>query len=64
MLTEAIGKTYTGYKGGEYVMGKVTPVWVANYGNCDPEEFNSSAGVVGVSVLDGVLLVHVTEIEY
>ena len=32
MLKEAIGKTYTGYKGGEYVMDENTPVWVANYG--------------------------------
>lgn len=33
MLTDCIGKTFTGYKGGEFVMGKSTPVWVANYGN-------------------------------
>jgi hypothetical protein len=32
-LKEANGKTYTGYKGGEYLMGKTTPLWVANYGN-------------------------------
>ena len=31
-LEEAIGKTFQGYKGGVYVMGKTTPVWVANYG--------------------------------
>lgn len=33
ILKEAIGKTYTGYKGGDFTMGKNTPVWVANYGN-------------------------------
>jgi hypothetical protein len=33
MLKEAIGKEFTGYKGGEFIMGKATPVWVANYGN-------------------------------
>src|SRR5579884_2690083 len=32
MLKNAIGKTFGGYKGGEYMMGKTTPVWVANYG--------------------------------
>lgn len=32
-LKKAVGKTYTGYKGGDFVMGKITPVWVANYGN-------------------------------
>ena len=33
MLTETVGKTFHGYKGGEYVMNKHTPIWVANYGN-------------------------------
>jgi hypothetical protein len=33
MLKEADGKTYTGYKGGDYTMSRHTPVWVANYGN-------------------------------
>ena len=33
MIKETIGKTFYGYKGGEYVMGKNTPVWVANYGD-------------------------------
>ena len=30
MCNEAVGKTFTGYKGGDYVMGRETPVWVAN----------------------------------
>ena len=30
---DAMGKTFEGYKGGDYVMGENTPVWVANYGN-------------------------------
>lgn len=33
LLKSAIGKTYTGYKGGDFVMSKHTPIWVANYGN-------------------------------
>lgn len=33
MLKEADGETYTGYKGGEFVMSRHTPVWVANYGH-------------------------------
>ena len=32
-LKQAVGATYQGYKGGEFLMGKTTPVWVANYGN-------------------------------
>lgn len=34
-LKKAVGETYTGYKGGDFVMGKTTPVWVANYGSCE-----------------------------
>lgn len=41
-LRGCIGKTYTGYKGGDFVMGKATPVWVANYGN------SGNTAVVGV----------------
>ena len=33
VLKEAIGKTFTGYKGGNYLMSKNTPVWLAEYGN-------------------------------
>lgn len=32
-LHDLIGAILTGYKGGEFVMGKITPIWVANYGN-------------------------------
>ena len=31
-LKEAVGKVYTGYKGGDYTMTEDTPLWVANYG--------------------------------
>lgn len=30
----AMGETYQGYKGGDYDMGKQTPVWFAFYGSC------------------------------
>ena len=33
MCRETIGKEFTGYKGGEFTMGKTTPVWVASHGN-------------------------------
>ena len=29
-----MGQVFTGYKGGDYVMGALTPLWVASYGNC------------------------------
>jgi len=45
MLKDAIGKEYTGYKGGEFAMGKHTPIWVANYGN--------SGSTAVIDVVDG-----------
>jgi hypothetical protein len=41
-LKEAIGKEYTGWKGGEYTMSKDTPLWVANSGNA------GSTAILGV----------------
>lgn len=29
----ALGKTYQGYKGGDFLMDKDTPLWVSHYGN-------------------------------
>lgn len=37
-----IGKTFTGYKGGDFEMSRRTPVWVANYGNA------GNTGIVGI----------------
>lgn len=42
MLKESVGKSYCGYKGGDFVMSRQTPVWVANYGNA------GNTGVIGV----------------
>ena len=33
LLKHTIGKEFMGYKGGMFLMGKTTPVWVANYGD-------------------------------
>ena len=33
VLKEAVGKTFTGYKGGDFTMGKGTPVYLAEYGS-------------------------------
>jgi hypothetical protein len=40
---KAIGKTFYGYKGGDYVMDEATTVWVSNYGRSD------------CTVIDGIL---------
>lgn len=42
MAEAAVGKTFHGYKGGDYIMTRDTPVWVANYGN------SGNTAVVGV----------------
>ena len=41
-LKSAIGKEFTGWKGGEYTMNENTPVWASNSGNA------SNSAVVGV----------------
>lgn len=42
-LTAAVGKTFYGYKGGEYTMTRYTVVWAANYGQSD------QTAIVGVT---------------
>ena len=29
-----MGQVFEGYKGGDFMMGALTPLWVAAYGNC------------------------------
>ena len=43
----AMGKVFEGYKGGEYVMGAKTPLWIAPYGICGRK-------IVGIST-DGII---------
>ena len=34
---DALGKTFQGWKGGDYIMGEHTPVYIGEYGDCgDP----------------------------
>ena len=33
----AMGNVFCGYKGGDFVMGALTPVWVASFGCCGPK---------------------------
>ena len=41
-LKSAIGKTFTGWKGGDFIMDENTPIWVANSGN------SGNTGVIGI----------------
>jgi hypothetical protein len=67
MLKEAMGKTYTGYKGGDFIMGKLTPVWVANWGeSCgfrSNEDYDSLA-IVDVVEDDTVVIIKTELMSY
>jgi hypothetical protein len=34
IVEPCLGQTFQGYKGGDFAMGKSTPVFIANYGDC------------------------------
>ena len=46
-LKSALGKTFEGYKGGDYLMTEGTPLWVSEHGEC------SDRAVMGVEMRDG-----------
>ena len=48
MLRSTIGRTFEGYKGGDFLMGKITPVWVANYGRAKGFRPKADTAVVNV----------------
>ena len=52
-LKSAIGKEFTGWKGGEYTMSEDTPVWVSNPGNA------SNTAIVGI-LNDGCRIIIIT----
>lgn len=41
---EAMGAVFEGYKGGEFVIGALTPLWVASYGCCGKKLMAVHAG--------------------
>lgn len=57
-LGDSVGKTYEGYKGGDFVMGRRTPVWVAEWGD------SRDTGVVGLEVKNGVCVINIAQCEY
>ena len=63
-LVFANGCTFTGYKGGDYVMGKRTPIWVANYGESGGPRNDNSTAITGVSVTDTHVEIETAELEY
>jgi hypothetical protein len=57
MLEDADGKTFHGYKGGEYHMDSGTYVHAAEYGSC-------GAAIVGVALVDGVAVIQTADEEW
>lgn len=45
----AMGREFTGYKGGEFLMGENTPLWVSGYG------YASGLKLMGLEARDGAL---------
>jgi hypothetical protein len=58
MLKDADGKTFEGYKGGDYTMSRQTPVWVSNYGT------SNETAVVGVIDKNYVVIIATAYQEY
>lgn len=53
---ECPDKIFFGYKGGDYVMGENTPLWVAEYGSC-------GRAIIDFGTEDGALVLKTKEID-
>ncbi len=63
-VSASIGATYQGYKGGDFLMGRTTPVWVANYGHSYAKDYEDDCrGVVGVRVDGGKVVIDTAPCE-
>lgn len=47
----AVGTTFEGYKGGEFIMSRQTPVWADHYG------LANHWAIVGIDLVDGVAII-------
>lgn len=64
----SVGKTYEGYKGGEFKMGRQTPVWVANWGESgasvkDKYDYET-VGIKDIALKDGAVIIVTEKMEY
>ena len=60
---KAVGTIFQGYKGGDFKMGKNTPLWVANYGTSSAW-CNHSRGIVGIEERDDFISITTMKMEY
>jgi hypothetical protein len=56
-LEQAIGQTYEGYKGGDFVMRVDTPLWVANTGE------SPGTGVIGIRSLNYTVIIETRYVD-
>lgn len=64
LLKGTVGQVLTGYKGGDYLMGKITPVWVANYSECGGFRKGGETAVVDVIVKAGNVVIKTKALKY
>jgi hypothetical protein len=57
-LKEADGKTYDGYKGGNYLMSANTFVWVDNWGKF------TETGILDINEFDGEVFIRTGHVRY
>jgi hypothetical protein len=63
-LKQAVGRTFTGYKGGDFLMGKTTPVWVANYAMSMGFREDDDTAVVDVREEAAAVIIVTEALEY
>ena len=56
MCRDALGRSFEGYKGGDFVMKEDTPLWAAPYGCCGP-------AIIAVTVTPEKVLLTTKEID-
>lgn len=67
LLTKAIGETFQGYKGGDFMMGKNTPLWVASYSHSCGFKSNDEGhyqAIVDLEVLPHEVVIKTELMEY
>lgn len=57
-LSEAIGESFQGYKGGDYSMSRNTPVWLSRHGDA------SGYAVTGVVEAEDAVILNITKEEW
>lgn len=66
-LRGAISETYDGWKGGEFKMGRLTPVWVVGSNGDSGVEISEdyqSLGIVDVKIDDGKIVLATQAVDY